>query len=445
LASLIRWELELKLLKNSFNNVEDVIVKKDLCVGCGMCEIACPYNAIEIVYNYGKGVFYPRVNRSACKNCGVCLNVCPSVRFFLKDEIFESIVHLLRERIGVVKRVYIGYASDFQLRFYASSGGIVTALLKYLFDKKYIDGAIVVTMSGGEVPVARAVVARSVDEAMSAMGSKYVPPLFNDAVRSIEYGKSYAFVGLPCHIYAMQQYTKMSKKLQGSIKLYIGLLCGGVLSYHCLEYLIRRYFKIKGEYRLKDVRFRGWGWPGYMRIKIDKKDLIVSFPEYWPLIAPRFRLNPCLTCTFSFNPYADVVCGDAWLEDIVKRDRVGTSIVVIRTERGEKIFNEAVNNGYVKSVPLNMDEFFKAEKSLISDKFLLLQSRVLSLKKLRKGTAQIKLLDTFYPSIFSFHNELFINCLRFFAFRKKWYLADILYNTYKQGAIMIARFLRRLK
>jgi len=435
----------LKLLKNSFNNVEDVIVKKDLCIGCGICETACPRNAIQIVYDYGKGVFYPRVSRNACINCGVCLNVCPSVRFFLKDEIFESIVHLLRERLGVVKRVYIGYASDSRLRFHASSGGIVTALLKYLFDIKYIDGAIVVNMSGGKVPVARAIVARNVDEAVSAMGSKYVPPLFNDAVRSIEYGKSYAFVGLPCHIYAMQQYIKMNKKLQGSIKLYIGLLCGGVLSYHSLEYLIRRYFKIKEEYRLKDVRFRGLGWPGYMRIKIDKKDLFVSFPEYWPLIAPKFRLNPCLTCTFSFNPYADIVVGDAWLEDIVKKDRVGTSIVIIRTERGEKIFNEAVNNGYIKSFPLNMNEFFKAEKGLIFDKFLLLQSRVLSLQKLRKGTAQIMLLDTFYPSITSFHGELLINYLRFLAFRKKWLLEDILFNIYRQGIIIIAYLLRRLK
>ena len=435
----------MKLLKNSFNNVEDVIVKKDLCIGCGICETVCPRNAIQIVYDYGKGAFYPRVSRNACINCGVCLNVCPSARFFLKDEIFESIVHLLRERMGVVKRVYIGYASDSRLRFHASSGGIVTALLKYLFDIKYIDGAIVVNMSGGKVPVARAIVARNVDEAVSAMGSKYVPPLFNDAMRSIEYGKGYAFVGLPCHIYAMQQYIKMNKKLQGSIKLYIGLLCGGVLSYHSLEYLIRRYFNIKEGYHLKDVRFRGLGWPGYMRIKIDKKVLIVSFPEYWPLIAPKFRLNPCLTCTFSFNPYADIVVGDAWLEDIVKKDRVGTSIVIIRTERGEKIFNEAVNNGYIKSFPLNMNEFFKAEKGLIFDKFLLLQSRVLSLQKLRKGTAQIMLLDTFYPSITSFHGELLINYLRFLAFRKKWFLEDILFNIYRQGIIIIAYLLRRLK
>jgi len=51
-------------------------VNQDLCLGCGFCELACPYGAMRLVQIPGKG--YRSENIPAyCKGCGVCAAGCP--------------------------------------------------------------------------------------------------------------------------------------------------------------------------------------------------------------------------------------------------------------------------------------------------------------------------------------------------------------------------------
>jgi len=51
-------------------------VDQDLCVGCGFCELACPFGAMHLVKIPGKG--YRSENIPAyCKGCGVCAAGCP--------------------------------------------------------------------------------------------------------------------------------------------------------------------------------------------------------------------------------------------------------------------------------------------------------------------------------------------------------------------------------
>ncbi len=52
-------------------------VDQDLCLGCGFCEMACPYGAMRLVKIPGKG--YRSENLPAyCKGCGVCAAGCPA-------------------------------------------------------------------------------------------------------------------------------------------------------------------------------------------------------------------------------------------------------------------------------------------------------------------------------------------------------------------------------
>ena len=46
-------------------------VKKELCVGCGVCAGSCPKHAIFIVNGQA------RVNQRMCNQCGLCIGVCP--------------------------------------------------------------------------------------------------------------------------------------------------------------------------------------------------------------------------------------------------------------------------------------------------------------------------------------------------------------------------------
>ena len=48
-------------------------VDKNVCVACGVCQKACPKQAIEII----KGC-YAKVNEEKCIGCGICAKSCPA-------------------------------------------------------------------------------------------------------------------------------------------------------------------------------------------------------------------------------------------------------------------------------------------------------------------------------------------------------------------------------
>lgn len=52
-------------------------VNETLCRGCGLCEEACPYRAIQVVYRDNR-TFTAKVNDDACRGCGSCVSVCPT-------------------------------------------------------------------------------------------------------------------------------------------------------------------------------------------------------------------------------------------------------------------------------------------------------------------------------------------------------------------------------
>jgi len=66
-------------------------VNEDICSGCGICEVLCPYGAI--VVNKERKV--AEVNEALCKGCGTCCAACPSgaaqQRGFTRDQISSMV------------------------------------------------------------------------------------------------------------------------------------------------------------------------------------------------------------------------------------------------------------------------------------------------------------------------------------------------------------------
>lgn len=54
----------------------NAFVNEDGCSGCGICEVLCPFQAIELQPKDGKRVSH--VNEAVCKGCGTCGAACPS-------------------------------------------------------------------------------------------------------------------------------------------------------------------------------------------------------------------------------------------------------------------------------------------------------------------------------------------------------------------------------
>jgi len=49
-------------------------INENLCGGCGICEVLCPYTAIEV----DRQAKVAKVNEALCKGCGTCAAACPS-------------------------------------------------------------------------------------------------------------------------------------------------------------------------------------------------------------------------------------------------------------------------------------------------------------------------------------------------------------------------------
>jgi Fe-S-cluster-containing hydrogenase component 2 len=46
-------------------------VRKDLCLGCGLCAESCPQQAISLLWSLAQ------IDQNRCNHCGLCRDICP--------------------------------------------------------------------------------------------------------------------------------------------------------------------------------------------------------------------------------------------------------------------------------------------------------------------------------------------------------------------------------
>jgi len=361
----------------TYINVSDV-VKNNLCVGCGLCGVICPVKAISMVFSEERGMFYPKVNEKTCTKCGLCVEVCYGVmldidlsRRLFKEGSYDPV-------IGSYLGLYLGYAMDENVRFNATSGGVVTALLSYALEKGIIDGAIVVRTRPDSLPITECFIAHSVNDLFSAMGSKYSPVNFTKCFEKLETGKKYAIVVLPCHAYGVRKLMEKSPKIRSKIALIIGLFCGGMPTYLGTEFLLRVY-GMKG-YTITRLEYRGGGWPGRLLVEgrrgAQRKVISVPYPEYWLGMFEYFQPYRCTICTDGFNSWADVSVGDAWHPEIRKTDRLGSSLIITRSTLGELLVRGAFKENKITIIPISKNFVIESQMGLIKYKYCTIAIRI---------------------------------------------------------------------
>src|SRR5690606_292126 len=122
------------MLKNTQNI--SLVVSKDLCTGCGVCQNVCPSDAITI--NLKKGIFVPEINDSVCTSCGMCYRICAGHSINL----ISNAKKLFNEKnvktdyyIGQYIACYSGYSNNHDIRLHSASGGVLSQFLIYLLEK----------------------------------------------------------------------------------------------------------------------------------------------------------------------------------------------------------------------------------------------------------------------------------------------------------------------
>ncbi len=321
------------------------IVKEHLCSSCGACQAVCPTQSISYEETIG-GHYFPRVSATDCTNCGLCRSVCPGIHLNL-----EMMRDLLADPfVGTALSCWVGKATDSNIFDNSQSGGIVSALLINALKLRFIETAFVVVMESGNPPRPFASLRSSKEEILDAQKSKYCPvPLLALLTDLEKTGRTAALVGLPCHMQGFSNIAAKFPKFGNLVKCKIGLICDRVMSFAGLDYLIDRS-RLKPPDGALLLRFRDkgiTGYPGDVTVSTQEGDLAIVPANVRMTIKDYFTPARCRLCFDKMNVFSDVTIGDPHGIEGVDRER-GESIVVVRSQAGAGLVEEAVTAGAVR-------------------------------------------------------------------------------------------------
>ncbi len=318
-----------------FRDLEDGVIKRGFCLGCGACVAACPVQCLSLQDGT------PTL-QGKCINCGVCYEECLHTAGF--DRVGKQWkVEMTDPDLGPYLSIHIAESPEKAVKERAQDGGAVTAMLKTLLEYEYVDGAIV-TGVGAKPLQPEGKVVTTPDEVEEYAGSKYCRgPLFTavrEAVR--HYGRSrLALVGLPCQIATLrriQTSNPTNRQLAESVKLAIGLFCEGAFQY--------RFFRevVEGQARIPLAEVE--------RVEVSGDKVIVYRMQKPPreialAIAKKYIDLACRVCTDFSAVLADISVGAAGSPK-------GKSTVIIRTNAGADAFNFVARMNGIKTKPLEV-------------------------------------------------------------------------------------------
>ncbi|RJS84607.1 CBS domain-containing protein [Candidatus Bathyarchaeota archaeon] len=317
----------------AYNDLKRRIIDPGFCNLCGACESACPIHALKIE---NRRLNYTHNCADFMDFCSICYDICP----FTEALLFETLGFVANapnraEGIGYYRRMLLAQAVDKKLRDLSHSGGVVTALLMHAIKTGFIDSAITSEREKETSIEIRPLLSLVPDDLLSTVDYEYFPSsvamAFGKAVH--EYGKTkIAFVGTPCHVRAIRKLEAWEHKIMNSLRIVIGLTCLWSFSLPELtRFLKERYGIEAGDILRIDM-------DGKYKVSLKNgKVAAISIPEI-----KAHTLSICRMCEDFTSELADISVGGAHpLKD--------WSTVIIRTEIGEEIFEEAVKADVIRT------------------------------------------------------------------------------------------------
>jgi coenzyme F420-reducing hydrogenase beta subunit len=344
--------------------------------------------------NDANGFLFPKINQSKCVDCGKCRKNCPVLN---KAEIKNEPV------------AYAAYNKDNQVRLDSSSGGIFTLISEWIID----NGGVVFGACFDEKFNVIHDFTDTKDGLEKFRGSKYVQSkignTFKLAKEFLDSGKNVLFTGTPCQTGGLKSYLKNEYN-----HLYTqDIICHGVPSPKVWQKYIEYREKCSGS-ATQSVSFRNKddGWKKFSVSFLFKNGVKYRKTLDKDLIMRAFLQNICLrtschNCSYkTLHKQSDITLADFWgIQNVSPHmdDDKGTSLVLINSAKGAKLFdevkhnleyetvdiNEAVkyNSAAVKSVNMhkNRDIFFRKLESTKFNKLVKKYTPVSIRKKLKTG------------------------------------------------------------
>lgn len=351
------------VLGRGIRTIQDV-VDWNLCVGCGACAYVCGHGGVSLEQILSVGI-RARFNSAQCATCAQCLPICPGYQ--VKSE--GNGAHLPKvteadHELGPALEIWEGYAADPEVRYKASSGGILSALALYCLEKEGMGFVLHTAMDEAEPWKNRTVQSRTRAEVLSRTGSRYAPSSPCEGLGAIEESRSpCVFIGKPCDTAAVMALARERPQLADRIGLVMTFFCAGTPSAQGTLDLAKALGFGQGE--IGEIRYRGEGWPGVFKVrsKSGERESTLSYRDSWGSLT-RYRSLRCHLCPDGLGRVADLSCGDAWESEGGETD-LGRSIVIVRTKRGQELLRRARDAKYVELSPVQASRVLVAQKHLL--------------------------------------------------------------------------------
>ena len=324
-----------------FQDLNDLVINKQNCVFCGACISLCP--------RIGRNEKEPKLLEYD-PECSTCFRYCP--RTYFPTEMFEKELFNGDARksysLGYYQKLVAAKSNNEMVMTKAQNGGVVSSILIHALQSGSIDGVLLTDKDDNWYP--KPVIARTPDEILSCLGSKYTisPTLitYSEAIREFKL-KRLAFVGLPCQIHAVRK-LQLSSPLSdeyGKFKLIIGLYCFSNYTYDLMKTFVQGELGIP----LSNVK----------KFDISEGKFYI-YPKKGPVKhvpikrTKQYTWNSCQYCKDFSAEIADISIGSVGASDN------DWNSVLLRTDIGVKIFSDVVKTN--KIIINNSIDVLKIEK-----------------------------------------------------------------------------------
>lgn len=340
------------------------VVDWDLCTGCGACFYACTEGAVSLINIETVGI-RPRFDSVSCASCTRCLSICPGYSVEVKQPL--TVIPETTNgdyEIGPALEVWEGHASDQEIHFQASSGGILSALALYCLEQENMGFVLHAGMDETVPWTNKTHQSKNRSDILARTGSRYAPASPCDGLKAIEDStQPCVFIGKPCDVAAVGKLREQRPALSKNLGLVLTFFCAGTPNTKGTLDLMKE-LEISPEATNK-VRYRGEGWPGRFKVQYGTPpaEKSLSYMESWGKVSS-YRPLRCHLCPDGMGSVADISCGDAWSE-FQDDGNVGLSIVIARTPRGREILHRAKVANYVTLRPVTSSAALGAQTNLV--------------------------------------------------------------------------------
>lgn len=290
-------------------------------------------------------------------------------------------------------KYYIGYSTDETIRYRSSSGGIGSAIIKYLLETGMFGTSITFVFNKEECLYAPMFIYDYKD--YNNCGSIYqdinTVSFIKNNLDKIKNGV--VVTCMPCQVRPIRSLLE-----RNNIKNFIiSLCCSGQTTVQG-TWCYYKFLHINKKH-IVGMQYRGNGWPSGIQIMLDDGSIIkyANWTYPWTLIHSSllYRPNRCVGCKFKTVPDSDINLADPWLKEYEDNDKIGNSVVIVNTEEGLLVLKKILEQGEAVLKEVDESTYILSQKGTIENKKLKSQNcRFNKLtKRLSNSKAYVKIVS----------------------------------------------------